>query len=149
MSIQFSDLMTYAQVILNSQQSEIELRAACSRAYYAVWHHSDLMDSKLTDNSGQANTNAGIHERRIKKFSNFPKRNLDNLDEEAYWKVRSIGHMLSLCKSGRHTADYCLDADVTQQSTETLIENCKLLADKISDLLVELEGEEPIHGSAT
>lgn len=133
MSISYHDFQNLSKSILKKDSlTEMDLRTACSRAYYAAWHCSEALDFKLLDNSGKSNTKAGVHEQRIQKFCNFPAKNQDGI---ASPEIRAIGYMLRQCKNYRARADYNLQETFDHSLCQTSIESCDLLIGKVLEAI--------------
>lgn len=136
MSITYQDLYDFSCSIFDAQTLEVELRAACSSAYYAVWHCSDELDKLLIDSSGQASSDkGGVHIERINKFAGFPlNTNQDRVSPERARDIRAIGHMMKMIKGHRFKADYKLDADFSASDCKVSIEGSNKAIDKITQI---------------
>ena len=123
MSISSDDLINYAESLISSQQSsEVHLRSAASRSYYAVFHEAQL----AADTLGLAivATNSGEHEKLISRFSAGGKR------------LKVIASMLAACKRVRVDADYKIATPFHYKEAEKHIRQCKSIVAEMRRLYV-------------
>ena len=110
MAIEKEDFLAFAKSL--PEDSEINLRNAISRAYYAAYHSCSEIYSSDQSAAG------GVHQRLIAGLKGSSNRN-----------DRQVGYVLDQLKSLRTTADYHLSESITVSDTQTSIKQTeKLLA---------------------
>jgi len=87
------DFLDQAEALLESYESEADLRTAVSRAYYAAYHKLqwlDLLPSYSTPPKG-----VGSHGSFSYKLKTYPsKHNSEGLSPEAARTIKALGNML-------------------------------------------------------
>lgn len=105
MTITPNDLLALAQSI--NLQTEVDIRNAAGRAYYAAYHMARNFHGELAK-PGQAAARGGDHEDLIHRLQN-PDR---SLTANKATKSRAIGTLLRQIKPCRHKADYDIGQDM-------------------------------------
>ncbi|WP_374088023.1 hypothetical protein [Methylomicrobium lacus] len=114
MAINHVDFLDFAKSL--PEASEINLRNAMSRAFYAAFHGCGLKYS-----SAFSNADVGSHEKLIQALQKSPAS-----------EDRAIGYMLSQLKGFRVIADYKLTLDVTIADKNTSLLQTEKLMQKIN-----------------
>ena len=94
----------------DADESEVERRVAASRTYYAAFHKC----RPLAAREGLF-ADAGGHHAEV----------IDALTRSRQMKMRSIGHMLRLCRNIRTKADYHITGDFTRDDAAMMKEHCE------------------------
>ncbi len=114
-----------AQQILERAEDEATVRAAMSRAYYALYHYGKTFEEKLQPIRRNIPDCFGMH-----RTLSFKMENQDNFE------LRKLGQMLQKQHARRVQADYKIDGVIEHGTAE------KMLAE-ISEIL------SPIHSNHT
>ena len=88
-------------------KSEVDLRNATSRAYYAAYHRCRLLAENLPALAGHQ---GGVH-----RFV------IDTLTENKSWKLKSLGYMLDQCRKLRVEADYDIKSEFQHQDAHNVL----------------------------
>ncbi|MDF1930188.1 hypothetical protein PGH45_09125 [Legionella pneumophila] len=112
MPINSIDFLNSAKQLINGN-TEMNLRNATSRAYYAAYHEAKRI-SKYS-NFKVSNNKAGIHQRMIEKLIKHQGSSSKDTD------IRQIGIILSQCKKGRTKADYSIHAGYSRIEADTIV----------------------------
>lgn len=114
MSIQPSDFLDSAASYIAADTSEVSIRNAVSRAYYASFHC--CTDSFPEDELPLSNEpNKGMHKQYISQLAQC----------DAGSPPRSAGIKLQALHSRRIKADYKLDSIVTQRDAAIQLDTCR------------------------
>ena len=107
---------------LEQRGSEVDLRNAASRAYYAAYHQCRRLaqDLRLRPAPGSG----GAHRRVI-----------DALTGSRDMKLRSLGYMLEQCRQLRVAADYGIEAEFPSGDARTALVQCGKILDKAESIL--------------
>lgn len=128
MSVNPTDILDSARAI-KTDEGEIFIRNAISRAYYAAYHLA--RQTFPADQEFQARSGAGVH-----------KSYIDQLQEAAQGSIeRKVGVVLNAMKGKRTKADYHLDDDIKPYEAAMQIV-------KAESLFAELENETSIRGDS-
>ena len=84
--------------VIGQGESEVDLRNAASRAYYAAYHHCRLLGQSLR--SPAPPLQGGVHRTLIA-----------TLTEARSSKLKSLGYMLEQCRRLRVSADYDIGSE--------------------------------------
>lgn len=93
--------------VIGHGKSEVDLRNATSRAYYAAYHRCRLLAENLP---APAAHQGGVH--RIV---------IDTLTENKSWKLKSLGYMLDQCRKLRVEADYDINSEFRHQDAHNVL----------------------------
>ncbi|WP_155848202.1 hypothetical protein [Advenella kashmirensis] len=127
MSVDNIDFLNFSSAILTPTASEIEIRAAISRAYYCAYHSAKDFHHGL-DSPGSARTdNCGVHETLIRQLINPTIRS-----SKLRSKSRSIGYLCRSLKSEREAADYDLKCNLEITTGRQVIAETYSLLEHIS-----------------
>ena len=88
--------------------SEVDLRNATSRAYYAAYHRCRLLAENLPEPA--AHQGGGVH-----RFV------IDTLTKNKSWKLKSLGYMLDQCRKLRVEADYDINSEFRDQDAHNTL----------------------------
>ena len=101
-----------AAAALGRRESEVDLRNAASRAYYAAYHQCRRLarDLRLRPTPGSG----GVHRRVI-----------DTLTTSQDRKLRRLGYMLEQCRKLRVVADYDIEAEFPSDHARTALAQCR------------------------
>ena len=109
MSVTAKQLLEAAQVI-GQRTSEVDLRNAASRAYYATYHRC----RPIAVSVGLAAGTTSVHSALI-----------DTLTKSLDRKLKSVGYMLDQCRGLRAKADYQIESDFSPEETQTMARQCE------------------------
>lgn len=112
MPINSIDFLNSAKQLINGN-TEIDLRNATSRAYYAAFHEAKRISQY--SNYVISNNKTGIHQRIIEKLIKHPGFSSKDTD------IRQIGIILSQCKKGRTKADYSIHCGYSKIEADTIV----------------------------
>lgn len=110
MSITPEQLLDLAKSI--TADSEVQIRDAIGRAYYAAYHTAKLFHAAMPTPGALPTKNCGVHGELIHQLKN-PRTSIGN-DQSI--KSKQIGYILHTIKPIRKRADY--DLDLSMNSTE-------------------------------
>ena len=102
-----SDLLELAKR-LQQGGSEVELRAAASRAYYALFHFARHFHTLLPEPGNAAPSGAGGDHVDLAHRLKRPAKNVETRFPEQAAKSKRIGVLLDSVRPTRHHADYDL-----------------------------------------
>lgn len=105
MTIAPEDLIAQAESL--ALDTEVDVRNATGRAYYAAYHLARIFHAGLKC-PGEASSYGGEHENLIHRLQNPDKSLTINMAR----KSRQIGYLLYQIKPYRHKADYDLLIDM-------------------------------------
>ena len=117
MAVNPDDLFVAAKA-LGQGETEVDLRNATSRAYYAAYHRCLALGQSLGLSAEQGR---GVH-----------RQLLDTLLSSTDQKVRSVAHMLEQCRRLRVQADYEIETDFSSHDTHVAIKQCEKIMTKAS-----------------
>lgn len=110
---------------LRAGGSEVELRAAASRGYYALFHFAKTFHTQLPEPGRAAPSGAGGDHVDLAHRLKRPARSVEERDPDLASKSKRIGVLLDSARPTRHHADYDLGkpfdvglADQLIQTTE-------------------------------
>lgn len=89
--------------------SQVALRAAIGRAYYAAFYYGQILADKCPD---PENRMGGMHEQVVRRLEEVPKSSFGC--KKTAESIRRIGRWLRTAKALRVQADYELDSDVVE-----------------------------------
>ena len=104
------DALFEAASILGRGDSEVDLRNAASRAYYAAYHRCRPLDQDLPSPPGRG----GVHRAFI-----------DSLTKARSSKLKSLGYMLDQCRKLRVKADYDIESEFRPGDARTVLTQCE------------------------
>jgi len=107
MTVSASDFFESAQAML-ANGSNIDLRNAISRSYYAAYHDAIRVADQFCEDVN-SNSRMGSHERLSERFKGCA----------AFQKGKAWAYTLQYLKMWRHKADYHLNDKVSQTDAET------------------------------
>lgn len=107
---------------LEERGSEIDLRNAASRAYYAAYHQCRRLAQNLR--LPPAPGSEGVHRRVI-----------DALTGSRDMKLKSLGYRLEQCRKLRVVADYGIEAEFPPGDARTALVQCRKILDKAESIL--------------
>ena len=101
--------------------TEVHLRAAASRAYYALYHHALAFHATLPlPGTSAATGSGGDHINLVHQLTNpAPEVNRDHLQLRD--KSRRLGVMLNSMRGLRHNADYRLGDKFTESNADLVL----------------------------
>ena len=102
---------------LGQRGSEVDLRNAASRAYYAAYHQCRRLaqDLRLRPAPGSG----GVHRRVIDALTGSRDR-----------KLKSLGYMLEQCRKLRVSADYNIDEEFPPGHARTALMQCRKILNR-------------------
>ena len=101
------DALFEAARAIGQGESEVDLRNATSRVYYAAFHRCRLLAENLPGPGAQY---GGVHRRVI-----------DTLTENKSRKLKSLGYMLDQCRKLRVEADYDIESVFRDQDAHNAL----------------------------
>lgn len=120
MPVSAQELLEAAQV-LAQQPSEIWLRSAISRAYYASYHRCRAWERSLPEPGFNVGGNGGRHQELINRLQHPAPR----CGEELRSRSRSSGFQLAAQRARRVQADYDLDDVVSVDAVDKQLEEAR------------------------
>jgi len=99
---------------------EIDLRNACSRAYYSVFHTANVVAEKKGLPKPRPNKK-GTHEKLADRYLQVPY-------------LRAVGDKIHLLHKRRCWADYDIDIDIRLADTEHHIKLCENIISRLERL---------------
>ena len=87
--------------------SEVDLRNATSRAYYAAYHRCQLLAENLPE--------PAAHQGSVHRLV------IDTLTKNKSWKLKSLGYMLDQCRKLRVEADYDIKSEFRDQDAHNAL----------------------------
>lgn len=140
MSVSTDEILELAKDLAEGDDvSEAYIRASISRAYYAAYLKSNLLDELVCDPPVDSE-GKGAHARRISKFANIPKQhNLSKLTRSQATKIHSIAYSLKDLKAKRHLADYHIEEDCGKGVAVQSIAMVKTLLNRLEELYRDIE----------
>lgn len=104
---------------LEQRGSEVDLRNAASRAYYAAYHQCRKLP-QLPPAPGSGSMHKWV---------------VDTLTASQDNKLKSLGYILEQCRKLRIAADYDIDAKFPSDQTHTAVAQCRKILDKAESIL--------------
>ena len=101
------DALFEAARAIGQGESEVDLRNATSRAYYAAIHRCRLLAENLPEPAAHQ---GGVHRLVI-----------DTLTNNKSWKLKSLGYMLDQSRKLRVEADYDIGSEFRDQDAHTAL----------------------------
>ena len=101
------DALFEAARAIGQGESEVDLRNATSRIYYAAFHRCRPIAENLPE---PATKHGGVHRRVI-----------DTLTENESRKLKSVGYMLDQCRKLRVEADYDIESVFLDQDAHNAL----------------------------
>lgn len=120
MTVSATDFFESAETML-ANGSNISLRNAISRSYYAAYHDALRVADQFCPDAN-AHLKMGSHERLIERFKG----------NTTLQKGRSWGIILQYLKVQRHKADYHLNEKVSQVEAETHLRTVERLLKELA-----------------
>lgn len=126
MPINNIDLLEWSRKNI-SEDCEVTLRAAGSRAYYFAFHECKKWHDALPAPGSDTGIAGGVHQRLINRLSHPAPEIKDEIKK----KSRIIAYILGGMKALRHKADYDLDKNFLKEDSEKLISESEKIIEKI------------------
>ena len=108
--------------LIGQGESEVDLRNAASRAYYAAYHHCRLLGQSLR--SPAPPVQGGVHRTLIA-----------TLTEARSSKLKSLGYMLEQCRRLRVSADYDIGSEFPHRDARAALALCEKILKKGDSIL--------------
>ena len=112
---------------LEERGSEIDLRNAASRAYYAAYHQCRRLAQNLR--LRPAPGSGGVHRTVI-----------DSLTDSGDRKLKSLGYRLEQCRKLRVVADYEIEVEFPPGDARTALAQCRKILDGAESIPLESGG---------
>ena len=108
--------------VLGNSESEVDLRNAASRAYYAAYHQCRPLGQGLSLPSSP--DQGGVHRKLI-----------DTLTGASNRKLKSLGYRLEQCRKLRVMADYVIGSEFLPQDAWTALAQCSKILSEADSML--------------
>lgn len=126
MTVSASEFLTYAEGLLDLNDSEINCRTIINRAYYSAYYACQDFHMSLSSPGIQAGKPSGVHDTLFQQLANPSIKR----DDPFFFKSKSISYMIDFLKKKRNIADYRLEETVSIHEAAQAIEDAIQIKEK-------------------
>lgn len=126
MTVSASEFLTYAEELLNLNDSEINCRTIINRAYYSAYYACQDFHISLSSPGIQAGKPSGVHDTLFQQLANPSIKSEDPL----FFKSRGLSYMIDSLKKKRNIADYKLEKTVSVHEAAQAVEDAIQIKEK-------------------